>query len=130
MLSGRYTNKVNENDVFVFGANLAGRHGKGAALTARQEHGAVYGQGEGLQGNSYAIPTKGWKMEVLSLVEIEGYVQTFLNVARSMPERVFNVTRIGCGLAGYSDEQIMPMFINASENVVLPKAWGGKGFDR
>ena len=109
--------------IFVFGSNLAGRHGKGAALTAKQEHGAKYGQGYGLQGCSYGIPTKGLDLQILSLKEINMYVSSFLEFARKHPEMQFNVTRIGCGLAGYKDEQIAPMFKGASDNCVLPEGW-------
>lgn len=106
--------------IFVFGSNRAGRHGKGAALDARRLHGAIYGQGEGLQGQSYAIPTKGNHLETLSLNTIRGHVQTFLDFARANPELTFYVTPIGCGLAGYRPDQVAPLFEGAPENVVLP----------
>jgi hypothetical protein len=108
-------------DVFVFGSNLAGRHGKGAALHARKYFGAVYGQGIGRMGNSYGIPTKGMDLEVLPLGEINVFVQGFLNYAKQQYWESFNVTAIGCGLAGYTPEEIAPMFANAPENVNLPK---------
>jgi hypothetical protein len=109
--------------VFVFGSNLAGRHGKGAALYARQNHGAIYGQGEGLQGQSYAIPTKDAKLRVLSLSEIQNYVNAFKLFAETHSSMDFEVTRIGCGLAGYTDNQIAPMFSKCPPNVHLPKMW-------
>lgn len=109
--------------LFVFGSNLAGRHGKGAALFARQNRGALYGQGVGLQGQSYAIPTKGYEMKTLPLDVIRGYVKQFLEFADKHPELKFQVTRIGCGLAGYRDEQIAPMFSGAPENCILPGGW-------
>lgn len=102
--------------IFVFGSNLAGHHGKGAALHAYQKQGAVYGVGEGRTGNSYAIPTKDRKLKSLPLNIIEGHVQTFLRYARRHPELEFRVTKVGCGLAGYSPEQIRPMFEDAPEN--------------
>lgn len=105
--------------VFVFGSNLAGRHGKGAALWARQHRGAIYGQGEGLQGNSYAIPTKDHNLNTLSREEIRRHVDTFLHFA-SMSKLTFQLTPIGCGLAGYRPEQIAPMFAGAPPNVILP----------
>jgi hypothetical protein len=108
--------------VFVFGSNLAGRHGKGAALYARQHHGAIYGLGEGLQGDSYAIPTKDASLRTLPLETIRAHVDAFLTFARQS-DRVFEVTRIGCGLAGYTDAQIAPMFASAPENCVLPEGW-------
>lgn len=109
--------------VFVFGSNLAGRHGKGAALEARLKHGAVYGQGNGLWGQSYAIPTKDWYLRSLPLDTIQFYVDTFIRIATERPELTFNVTRIGCGLAGYTDAQIAPMFKGAPINCNLPEGW-------
>jgi len=101
-------------EIFVFGSNLAGRHGKGAALYAREHHGAIYGQGAGLQGNSYAIPTKDHALRTLPLNVIEKHVKTFLKYVASAsfksPEMVFKVTQVGCGLAGYTQDQIAPMF--------------------
>jgi hypothetical protein len=106
--------------IFVFGSNLAGRHGKGAALWARNHRGAIYGQGAGLQGNSYAIPTKGHRLETLPPDVIQGHVQRFLRFAEDMRGFTFQLTPIGCGLAGYKPEQIAPMFRNAPPNVTLP----------
>ncbi|HTU17552.1 MAG TPA: hypothetical protein VMG10_05765 [Gemmataceae bacterium] len=96
--------------IFVFGSNLAGRHGKGAALYARQHHGAIYGQGVGLQGSSYAIPTKDEHIRTLPLERIAEYVEEFKALARAYPDLTFQVTAIGCGLAGYKPHQIAPMF--------------------
>ena len=109
--------------IFVFGSNLAGRHGKGAALTAIKEYGAVYGQGNGLWGQSYAIPTKDVYLRTLPLETIRFYVEVFLGIARERPELTFNVTRIGCGLAGYADKDIAPMFKDAPLNCELPEGW-------
>lgn len=111
--------------VFVFGSNLAGRHGKGAALFAREARGAVYGRGIGFQGNSYAIPTKDHYLGVLPLWRIEHYVEDFIIFAEDYPELNFEVTRIGCGYAGYHDYQIAPMFREAPSNCFLPKGWRG-----
>jgi hypothetical protein len=112
--------------VFVFGSNLAGRHGKGAALWARQNRGAVYGQGSGLQGHSYAIPTKGYRMEVLPIPVIQEFVHEFLIFAHKYWFREFQLTPIGCGLAGYKREQIEPLFRDAPDNVVWPPEWGSR----
>ena len=109
--------------VFVFGSNLAGRHGKGAALWARQHRGAIYGRGVGRQGNAYAIPTKDHHLRVLPLDAIQAYVTEFLDYARQQPATRFELTPIGCGLAGYRPEQIAPMFSNAPSNVQLPDAF-------
>lgn len=115
-------------EIFVFGSNEAGRHGKGAALTAKRQFNAIYGQAEGLQGRSYAIPTKDSKLEALTLKKIKFYVDRFIAFANFAlehhPEYVFNITRIGCGLAGYRDEDIAPMFANVPEkNCRLPSKW-------
>jgi hypothetical protein len=111
------------NRIFVFGSNLAGRHGKGAALAAQHWHGAIYGQGEGLQGRSYAIPTKDARLRTLPLEWVHYYVLRFLDFAQAHPELVFRVTPIGCGLAGYRPEQIAPFFAHSPANVVLPPAF-------
>lgn len=107
-------------EIFVFGSNLAGRHGKGAALYARQHHGAIYGQGIGLQGNSYGIPTKNEWIQTLSLRDIRGYVNAFVAFAFNHPDMTFNLTAIGCGLAGYKPSDIAPMFEHAPANVRKP----------
>lgn len=109
--------------VFVFGSNTAGRHGKGAALEAVRRHGAVYGQGVGRQGNSYAIPTKDENLKPLPLESIRREVETFLGHAAMCHRETFKVTAIGTGLAGYSHEQIAPMFKDAPFNCVLPIEW-------
>lgn len=109
--------------VFVFGSNLAGRHGKGAALHARQHCGAIYGQGIGLQGRSYAIPTKDERLKTLPLRLIRQYVEQFQAFAAQHPELTFEVTAIGCGLAGYTPEEIAPLFRDAPGNCVLPDAF-------
>lgn len=123
---------MSDTPVFVFGSNLAGRHGKGAALTAVQRFGAIYGQGVGLQGNSWAIPVKDGRgradlkdpRQTLPLEEIAGYVAAFLAQAEVLyPEKTFLVTPIGCGLAGYRPEQIAPMFRVHPKNVILPTAF-------
>lgn len=121
--------KLEPNEVFVFGSNRAGRHGKGAALTAYRKFGARNGQGSGLMGQSYGIPTKGWKLDVLSLNEISSQVEKFLRFASAHPELKFLVTEIGCGLAGYSPKEIAPMFQGATPNVVLPDRFKLVGTD-
>lgn len=109
--------------IFVFGSNLAGIHGKGAALYARKSHGAKYGIGVGRTGNSYAIPTKDEHIKTLPLAQIAKYVAEFLDYARAHPELEFQVTKIGCGLAGYSEHEIKPMFSGAPINCHLPDGW-------
>lgn len=109
--------------IFVFGSNLAGRHGKGAALAATQQHGAVYGVGVGRTGNAYAIPTKDEHLRTLPLLRISLYVDDFIAYAIQHKDLRFEVTRIGCGLAGYKDHQIAPMFRDAPDNCDLPEGW-------
>ena len=109
--------------IFVFGSNLAGRHGKGAALFAVKERGAIYGQGIGRQGNSYAIPTKDASLKVLPLHNIAVYVQRFIDYAKEHPEVEFEVTPVGCGLAGYNPSQIAPMFKDVPLNCRLPEVF-------
>jgi hypothetical protein len=109
--------------IFVFGSNQMGRHGKGAALCARNEHQAYYGVGEGRTGNAFAIPTKGYDMKPRTLDQIELSVRRFLEYAREHPELRFNVTRIGCGLAGYKNSQIAPMFKKLPDNCYVHPYW-------
>lgn len=112
-----------KTQIFVFGSNLAGRHGAGAAKFARENHGAIYGYGEGIQGNSYAIPTKDIDIKTLPLEEIKKFVEEFKKFAAENDRYEFNVTRIGCGLAGYKDHQIAPMFRGSPSNCNLPREW-------
>ena len=108
--------------IFVFGANREGRHGKGSALEARLHHGAIYGQAEGLQGNSYAIVTKELRRGFLpvTLDEVQLGVEKFLEFAARHREWKFKVVAIGCSLAGFSPLQIGPMFRNRTDNVLIP----------
>lgn len=108
------------DEVFVFGSNLKGMHGGGAALAAWRHFGAKLGQGVGLQGQSYAIPTMQGGPET-----IRPYVDEFIEFARQHRELVFYVTRIGCGIAGFRDEDIAPLFAQAVEldNVILPRSF-------
>lgn len=105
--------------IFVFGSNLAGRHGKGAALEAWKHWGAQYGRGSGPTGDAYAIPTKDAALRTLPLEVIGRHVVAFLDYAREFPQLEFYVTRVGCGLAGYTEEQIRPMFEGAPDNCVF-----------
>lgn len=111
------------NKVFVFGSNLAGIHGGGAAKYAYDRLGAQWDVGEGLTGNCYALPTKDEHIESRSLSEVQNSVNLFLEVAAFHPEFTFQVTRIGCGLAGFTDEEIAPMFVNAPDNCEFDSAW-------
>lgn len=109
--------------VWVFGSNLAGRHGKGAAKVAHVNFAARYGVGLGRTGGAYAIATKDAKLVPLSLEQIRAHVEQFLeHAAANLHERFF-VTRVGCELAGYLDEQIAPMFAGRTNNCSLPLPW-------
>lgn len=109
--------------IFVFGSNLAGRHGAGAALDAVRYWGATPGVGVGLQGQSYALPTKDEYLITLPRYKIEHYISEFVALAEDATDIDFQVTRVGCGLAGYRDEQIAPLFNGAPENCHLPLGW-------
>ena len=113
-----YISKLAPNEVFVFGSNLEGIHGGGAALTVYKKFGAVWGQGIGLQGQSYAIPTMQGGVET-----IKPYVDEFIDFARKHPDLRFLVTPIGCGIAGFKPSQIAPLFKEAKNifNIYLPK---------
>ena len=108
------------NEVFVFGSNLSGSHGGGAALVALRKFGAVWGQGVGMQGQSYGIPTMQGGVETIA-----PYVDEFIEFAKEHQELTFYVTRIGCGIAGFRDSEIAPLFSKARqlENVILPKTF-------
>lgn len=109
--------------VFVFGSNQLGRHGRGAAADAVRFHGAVAGIGSGPFGESYAIPTKDRDLRPLPLCAIAESVRAFKDFAAAHPAQEFEVTRLGCGLAGYADTEIAPLFADAPVNCVLPFLW-------
>ena len=108
------------NEVFVFGSNLAGQHAGGAARIAYEKFGAIYGQGVGLQGQCYAIPTMQGGVET-----IKPYVDEFIKFAKEHPELHFYITRIGCGIAGFRDKDIAPLFneVVNLENVSIPESF-------
>ena len=110
--------ELKENEIFVFGSNLAGSHGGGAALLAYNRFGAVWGQGVGLQGQSYGIPTMHGGADA-----IKPYTDEFIVFAKQHPEMKFLVTKIGCGIAGFTINEIAPLFAGAIdvENVILPE---------
>jgi hypothetical protein len=112
-----------DGEIFVFGSNLAGRHGLGAAKAARKYYGAIYGQGIGLQGSSYGIPTKDLFIKTLNLPVIKKHVSDFVQFTNDNPDTSFFITRIGCGLAGYKDDQIAPMFLGLGDNCSIPEQW-------
>ena len=113
-----FITQLKADEIFVFGSNLAGMHGGGAAYVAFKKFGAIMGCGVGLQGQSYAIPTMQGGVET-----IKPYVDDFIAFAKEHPELFFYVTRIGCGIAGFRDKEIAPLFAKAIglENVCLPE---------
>ena len=116
-ITPEYITQLSAGEIFVFGSNLGGRHGGGAARAALEKFGAIWGQGVGLQGQSYAIPTMQGGVET-----IKPYVDEFIAFAKEHPQMRFLVTRIGCGIAGFTDAEIAPLFkatIPVS-NITLP----------
>lgn len=113
-----FISELKGNEIFVFGSNLAGAHGGGAARVAFRQFGAVWGKGVGLQGKTYAIPTMQGGVET-----IRPYVDEFIQFAKEHKELTFLVTRIGCGIAGFMDEEIAPLFKEAEsiDNILLPQ---------
>lgn len=109
--------------ILVFGSNQRGIHGAGTAKLAVQQYGAQYHVGEGRTGNAYAIPTKVTPYKVRRLFDIQASVDTFLEYARAHTDLTFHVVRIGCGLAGFTNQQIAPMFIGAPENCFFDPVW-------
>jgi hypothetical protein len=109
--------ELKDNEIFVFGSNLQGMHGGGAARVAARKFGAVMGQGVGLQGQSYAIPTMQGGVDTIA-----PYVDEFIEFAVAHPELTFLVTRIGCGIAGFTDDEMAPLFAKAINipNIHLP----------
>ncbi len=112
--------ELEPDDIFVFGSNLEGMHLGGAARTAVEKFGAIMGQGVGIQGQSYAIPTMQGGVDT-----IKPYVDQFIDLAREWDQNTFYITRIGCGIAGFRDEEIAPLFRDALSlyNVRLPRRW-------
>lgn len=115
-----YISELKSGEIFVFGSNLAGYHGGGAARIAHTNFGAVWGQGVGLQGQSYAIPTMRGGVET-----IRPYVDEFISFAAQHPKLTFLVTPIGCGIAGFKPKDIAPLFRAAlgKENIALPRSF-------
>jgi len=115
-----FITELQPGEIFVFGSNLQGMHAGGAAYVAHRKFGAIWGQGVGLQGQSYGIPTMQGGVET-----VRPYVNEFIQFAKDHPELTFLVTRIGCGIAGFTDAEMAPLFEKAHsiENVILPEGW-------
>lgn len=117
-IASNHITTLQPNEIFVFGSNLSGMHGGGAARLAYQKFGAIWGQGVGLQGQSYGIPTMQGGVDT-----IKPYVDEFIEFAKTHPQLKFLVTETGCGIAGFSVEEIAPLFEQAieAENIYLPE---------
>lgn len=112
------------DEIFVFGSNLNGAHAGGAARLAYGKFGAVMGQGEGLQGQSYAFPTLGKSMEVLTPWRLEDAVKRLYRTAEANPKRTFLLTKVGCGIAGIDEERMKKLFAGERpDNIVFPAGW-------
>ena len=113
-----FITELQPNEIFVFGSNIHGMHGGGAAAIAWRKFGAEWGVGEGLTGQCYALPTMEGGVDYIA-----GKVQNFLACAKEHPEQNFYVTKIACGIAGFTIEEIGPLFADAiaMENVILPR---------
>ena len=120
MTTPDYVTQLEPNEIFVFGSNLAGFHGGGAAHIAYRDFGAEWGVGVGPTGQCYAIPTMQGGVDT-----IKPYVDEFIEYAKQHPELTFLVTRVGCGIAGFTEKQIAPLFAAARDlqNVALPQGW-------
>lgn len=112
-----------DGEIFVFGSNRSGRHGAGAALVAKQKYGAISGVGRGRMGMSYGIQTKDSSLRTIALDIITLEIQEFLKYASGRTTDRFFVTAIGCGLAGYSDKEIAPLFRGSPDNCSYPENW-------
>lgn len=115
-----FISNLKENEIFVFGSNIEGNHIGGAAFTAHEKFGAIWGQGTGLQGRSYGIPTMHGGID-----KIRPYVDEFIDFAKENSNLTFLVTRVGCGIAGFKDSDIAPLFSRAQNisNIYLPESF-------
>jgi hypothetical protein len=115
--------ELSDGEIFVFGSNLGGRHGAGAARTARWRFGAELGVGEGLTGQCYAFPTLDGNLAKLTMRELEASRDRLYLIAGLNPQLTFLLTRVGTGLAGYSEEEMSALFAEAPGNIVKPPGW-------
>lgn len=121
---GHWDHQIPDEPVFVFGSNLAGRHGRGAAADARDQYGAEYGCGEGFTGHAYALPTKDERIESLSLEKVLGNIDRFVDFANCNPGVMFRLSAVGTGLASQPDDKVRDHVLkNVPANVLLPGRW-------
>jgi hypothetical protein len=123
MITKERITSLKPNEIFVFGSNLAGIHGSGAARTAHAKFGAQYGVGVGMTGQTYALPTKDRQINSLPINRIKKYVNDLRSFIVSNPQYHFIITKVGCGLAGFTPKQIAPLFKDFTNlsNISLPK---------
>lgn len=121
--SKSHVHKPDDSRIFVFGSNLLGIHGGGAAWYAKNKLGAVMGVAEGLTGDTYALPTCYRPGEPVTLEELRVYVDNFLNFASDNDDLQFFVSAVGCGIAGFNEDDVAPLFKNAPVNCDLPPGW-------
>jgi len=117
--------KLEPNQIFVFGSNTSGRHGRGAALQAMNDFGAVYGIGEGITGQCYAFPTLDGELQQREEWELEESIIEFILTAKDSPCKQFLLTKVGCGLAGFTEDYMRSLFAKfvLPENIILPEGW-------
>ena len=124
-----FIEELDKNEVFVFGSNLAGLHIGGAAKAAEEKFGAIEGQGWGLQGQSFAIPTLSHNFRKLPLEMVKAYLENFAQVAEIYMDKVFHLTPIGTGIAGFSHEEIKSILPEFSDNVVVDESLKNKNYE-
>ena len=116
-------NHLKPNEVFVFGSNLAGNHAGGAAYQAQRDFGAETGVGEGLTGQCYAFPTLNTDFSKVTNTQLKESRRKLYKTAEDHPNKTFLLTKVGCGIAGFSEEKIKKLFINAPKNIIKPEEW-------
>jgi hypothetical protein len=119
----QWITSLEPNEIFVFGSNLAGRHGAGAARQAHQQFGAVYGVGQGFTGQCYAFPPLSGSLEKLPLFRLEVERDVLYETCVSRDDLRFLLTKVGCGLAGYPEDTMKALFIDPPANLILPEDW-------
>lgn len=115
--------ELKPNEIFVFGSNYAGNHAGGAAALAQERFGAEHGIAEGLTGRSYAFPTLYMDMKKRTKKGLEASAGRLFSTARALPEKMFLLTKVGCGIAGFTEEEMASLFVDAPENIIKPLSW-------
>lgn len=115
--------KLEPDEIFVFGSNMAGNHAGGAALYAKEHFEAVEGMGEGITGQCYALPTLGKKLDQRNDEQLTMSIRKLWKFARENPDKVFLLTKVGCGIAGYEEEYMALKFRKCPHNIIKPRGW-------